>query len=224
MPSLRGWGHRPVLPLKRNSPPGTGVPFQRASPSRPRHEEPYLPAAPLLQVPLKISKPWGHNAPLKAESPRFCDTSKSLQPERPEPWASTRQMKRKFPALGGTRRPAPHKGALFPHQKGLNKKQREERAGGGGPAAFWSTLDGTARPRNARPASAAALAALGFSRSPAVGGRAGRGGDTHGAKQRHPREPGARCDWNAGRRLRTSNRDTSSSSSDGPGSSSVNWG
>lgn len=81
--SLRGWGHRPVLPAKRNRPPGRGASSWRARPRRPSHEGPsqehHLPAAPsspLLRFPLRISKLRGHNAPLKAESPRFCDTTK----------------------------------------------------------------------------------------------------------------------------------------------------
>lgn len=36
--------------------------------------------------------------PLKAESPRFCDTTRSLLP----PVRSQSQMKRKTPAMGGT--------------------------------------------------------------------------------------------------------------------------
>lgn len=58
-------------------------------------EAPRSPFVVMLTCNIKASRP---QCPLKAESPRFCDTIRSLLP----PSRSQRQMKRKSPAMGGT--------------------------------------------------------------------------------------------------------------------------
>lgn len=158
-----------------------------ASPSR--HPRP-----PLWLVPLKISELRGHNAPLKAESPGFV-TPRRPPAVSPRAWGSSLPGERKSPARGGSARP--HKGALFPNQRGPNKTE-----GQGRPAGPWRAGAPRVPGRPPAPAgrgsapSATALAAPGFSRTSAAGGRAGPGGLTGGAKQ-PPLGPDATCKWEA---------------------------
>ena len=162
---------------------------------------PAAPVSPLLRFPLKLSKLRGHNAPLKAESPRFCDTAEPschLAP-RGAPSARCKGNPQPWVGRGGPARPAPHKGALFPNQKGLNTKRREERAGRRGQlqsGAPWRTP--CTRP--AAPAGKGRGSLLLRSPgSPAVGGREGPSGVLQGARQQHPGDPGPRCRWGSPR-------------------------
>lgn len=78
------------------------------------------PPRPLGLFPLKMSELRGHSAPLKAESPGFCDTGECLLLSRSEPGAPRARGKgNPRPWVGRRGRPgrAPHKGALFPNQR-----------------------------------------------------------------------------------------------------------
>ena len=71
-PQEAGASQRNAIVLLGEGPPLGG----RGRGGRPTKGPLRSPASPLLRFPLRISKLRGHNAPLKAESPRFCDTTK----------------------------------------------------------------------------------------------------------------------------------------------------